>query len=197
MIEKATGKVLFTCSGSNIPNNVSSYGDYAFVNNTKVTRVTIPEGATTISSSMLKNCENLEEIVIPKSVTSISGFAFKDCKKLRSIIIAVENITFKVTDGCVIKESDKSVVLGACDATIPDGVTSICAMSFMGRDITSINIPSSVKKIGSEAFHNRILNFATFEVEEGWYVYAEGAEKYYFEINAFVLLRSSSDIYHD
>ena len=214
LIEKATGKVLFTCSGSNIPNKVSSYGDYAFVNNTKVTRVTIPEGATTISSSMLKNCENLEEIVIPDSVTSISGFAFKDCKKLRSIIIAVENSTFEVIDGCVIKKSDnsdKSVVLGACDATIPDGVTSICAMSFMGRDITSINIPSSVKNIGEEAFSGcGELISATFEVKEGWYIYYSAytnqppekvdieAEKFEdLSSAALSLSKSTTTIYHD
>lgn len=211
LIEKATNKVLFTCRWSNIPSDVSSYGEYAFVNNTSVTVIRIPDGTTEISADMLANCTELDTIEIPASVTTISGFAFRECAKLKNIVIASENPVFKSENGCVIKKADNTLVLGGCTATIPNYVTAIGEMAFLGRGITSITIPTAVKQIGREAFYDcGLLTSVEFAVKTGWYVYYspyadQEPQKLPLENDRFatgasaalVLSKSTSNIYHD
>ena len=91
LIEKATNKVLITCRWSNVPDNVSAYGEYAFANNADVVSISIPEGTTEIYPGMFKGCSKLETIIIPASVTGMSGDAFIDCPNLSNITIAEGN----------------------------------------------------------------------------------------------------------
>ena len=47
-------------------------------------KVVLPEGITTIESSLFEGCTFLSEFIIPASVTEIEAFAFKDCTSLES-----------------------------------------------------------------------------------------------------------------
>lgn len=50
-----------------------------------VTKVSIPEGVTSIGSAAFANCNNLASITIPSSVTSIGISAFFRCVQLANI----------------------------------------------------------------------------------------------------------------
>lgn len=59
--------------------------DGAFIFNTRLITVVIPEGVTEIGISTFNDCINLESVTIPASVTSIRTIAFENCESLTDI----------------------------------------------------------------------------------------------------------------
>lgn len=59
-----------------IPNSVTTIGDFAFYACTKLTQITIPSNVTTIEHGAFYCCYSLKSITIPTSVTNIEHVAF-------------------------------------------------------------------------------------------------------------------------
>jgi protein TonB len=132
----------------NIPNSVTSIGNWAFegtalynnrtnwedgalyINNCLIAvdasligDYKIKENTRLIGGGAFYGSSSLKSITIPSSVTSIGNWAFLNCNNLTSIII-------------------------------PNSVTSIGKGAFYGcSSLTSINIPNSVTSIGKGAFY--------------------------------------------
>ena len=66
---------------------VTTIGDFAFYNCTKLTSVTIPNGVTYIGIDAFYNCGSLTFVNLPDSVTDIFYRAFFNCEKLTSVTI--------------------------------------------------------------------------------------------------------------
>ena len=64
-----------------IPAGVTSIGDYAFQDCSRLTSITIPNSVTSIGYSAFEDCSSLTNITIPNSVTSIGNLAFNGCDK--------------------------------------------------------------------------------------------------------------------
>jgi hypothetical protein len=75
-----------------IPNSVTSIGNYAFSNRSKLTSIEIPNSVTSIGERAFQSCRSLTSIKIPKSVTSIGDYAFGWCSGLTNIEIP-ESVT--------------------------------------------------------------------------------------------------------
>jgi hypothetical protein len=105
-----------------IPDSVTSIGNYAFYNCSRLTSVTIPDSVTSIGSSAFYGCSSLTSITIPDSVKSIDWYAFYNCSSLTSVTIPdnVTSIGYRAFYGC------KSLT----SITIPDNVTSIGYQAF-------------------------------------------------------------------
>ena len=71
-----------------IPNTVTTIGDYQFFSFDNVTSVEIPNGVTSIGQYAFYECSDLTSITIPNRVTSIGEFAFRECSSLTSITIS-------------------------------------------------------------------------------------------------------------
>ena len=115
--------------------------------NSKVKKIVIENGVTSIGESAFYGCSSLTSITIPDSVISIGEWAFYDCSSLTSITIpkSVTSIGSGVFDGC------SSLI----SITIPDSVISIGYSAFYNcSSLTSITIPDSVTSIGTAAFQN-------------------------------------------
>ena len=128
-----------------IEDGVTSIGNYAFESCWNLTSITIPDSVTSIGKSAFHACSSLSSITIPDSVTSIGDSAFFDCNRLTSITISdsVTSIGDFAFAGC----SSLSSI------TIPDSVTSIGNGAFERCfSLTSITIPDSVTSIGKYAF---------------------------------------------
>ena len=126
-------------------NPVTRIGDFAFVNCTSLTSITIPDGVTSIGFAAFRGCSSLTSITIPDSVTSIGDYAFMRCSSLTSITIGAGVIS--IGDFAFYECSKLTSI------TIPDGVTSIGLRAFNGcTALTSITIGNSVTSIGGYAF---------------------------------------------
>ncbi len=110
-------------------------------NNSKVKKIVIEDGVTSIGDHAFRSCNNLTSITIPDSVTSIGDAAFRSCSSLTSITLpdSVTSIGDYAFGFCV----------GLSSITIPDGVTSIGYDAFYAcSSLSSITIPDNVTSIG-------------------------------------------------
>lgn len=129
-----------------IDNGVTSIGNYAFLDCSSLTSVTIPNSVTSIGNYAFRDCSGLTSITIPNSVTSIGYGAFRYCSGLISITLpnSLTNIYNSAFEGC---SSLTSV-------TIPTSITKINAAVFADcTSLTNITIPNSVTFIAPSAFY--------------------------------------------
>ena len=65
--------------------SVTSIGNWAFIDCSGLTSITIPNSVTSIGESAFSECSGLTSITIPESVTSIGYGAFIGCSSVTSI----------------------------------------------------------------------------------------------------------------
>ena len=92
-----------------IPGSVSKIGSSAFEDCTGLTSVTLSYGNTFISGSAFEGCTGLKELTIPGSVNFIGINAFKNCRNLLSIVSEIEYPSS--IDKCVFEGIPSSSVL--------------------------------------------------------------------------------------
>ena len=139
-----------------IPSSVTAIGYMTFCYCSSLTSIVIPEGVTEIGGGAFVDCTSLTSVVIPSSVTEIGKNVFSGCASLTSIIVEEGNSVYDSREGCnAIIETVTNTLIAACKSTIiPLGVTEIPCNAFNDIALTSIEIPSSVKIIGWDAFIN-------------------------------------------
>ena len=93
-----------------IPSNIKSIGDSAFISCYGLTSVTIPDCVEAIGEGAFQACTGLTSLTIGSGVTSIKNSAFLNCYNLRSITMLGEtpptltdaDRTFAATNNCPI-----------------------------------------------------------------------------------------------
>ena len=132
------------CSGEVvIDTSVVQIGANAFRGLYGITKITLPERLTTISSFAFTGARSLAAISIPASVTSIGTNVFSGTSSLQSFVVASSNMNYSVVNGALFNKN-QSVLIAYPAAnpqtsfTIPNGVTTISSTAFLGATNLSI-----------------------------------------------------------
>ena len=144
--------------------NVTAIGECAFIGSGLSGELDL-RGVKNIKSGAFNGCE-ITSITIGKNLSEIGPSAFFNCDDFNEIKLSDENDEYVYVDGCLIRRSDNTLVLGLASAVIPETVVSIGDYAFAYRkNLSEIAIPSSVTAIGSYAFAN-CENLKTIEVSQ-------------------------------
>ncbi len=108
---------------------VTAIGGYAFLGNSTLTSVTIPEGVTTIEHYAFCDCTSLTKVIIPEGVTTIERYAFFYCTSLTNVTIP-EGVTYIGNRAFSICASLKSV-------SLPASLTE-CSDAFSDLNLTKV-----------------------------------------------------------
>lgn len=135
----------------NLPNSLTSIGNYAFAYCYSLKSITIPNSVISIGDNAFCLCNKLSgSLIIPNSVISIGNNAFDQCTGLNGSLTIGESVTTIGNDAF----SSCSNLTGSL--TIPNSVTSIGNYAFGNCNgfTGSLTIGNSVKTIGDYAFYN-------------------------------------------
>ena len=174
-----------------IPNSVQEIGKRAFMDCTTLNKLTLGSGLKTIEKYAFSGCAALKSVIIPDSVETMEYAAFGSCTKLATLTIGknVQNMDGSAFYGC---SAITSVVWNAkqcndfdmsngeglyspfssareqiTEVTFGTEVQSIPAQLFAKMTkLPSVNIPSSVIRIGNNAFYNNKA-LASVTMEDG------------------------------
>jgi len=116
------------------------------------TELVLDAQVTDIMPKAFSGCKYLQKIVLPKSMADIPEDAFRQCYSLTEIDLTnVSVLEYGVFHSC---SSLKNVTWG-------DQLTTIGLLSFQGTAIEEIELPSSVRVLGSGAFSgcNNLISF--------------------------------------
>ena len=123
------------------------YAHNLYLNGTKITDLTIPNGVSTIKQYAFLGC-SMTSVNIPNyTVTSIGNSAFESCSSLTSVYIgnSVTSIGENAFRGCT----------GLPSVFIPSSITVISAGVFREcSNLTSVDFPNGISQIGNNAFYN-------------------------------------------
>ena len=116
------------------------------------------ESVTSIGDDAFKGCSRLTSITVPNGATSIGEEAFDGCDALENVNVNITNLAeyCKGNDICNIPGGTHLYIDNKeiTELVIPNIATNIGEWAFAGcHSLTSITIPNSVTSIGEYAFY--------------------------------------------
>ena len=163
------GESAFTgCSGLTsltLPSCITTIDDCTFYGCSGLTSLTLPSSVTSIGGSAFYGCSGFTSLTLPSGVTSIGDYAFSGCRSLTSLTLpssVTSSIGRWVFDGCYnLKEcnyfidSDLETYLAH---THDWGYIPVDEIKYYhnGQELTKLEIPSGVDKIGSYSFYKGV-----------------------------------------
>ena len=138
---------------------LTSIKDFAFLDCTNLSSISLPMSVKSIGEESFKNCYNLTSINLPASIERIGVCAFFNCTHLVNIILpnGLTSISNETFCGCS----------GLSSISIPNSVTSIGDSAFSGcHSLTNIVLPKGLTTIGERAF-SYCTNLTSIELPNG------------------------------
>ncbi|MDR2804036.1 MAG: leucine-rich repeat domain-containing protein, partial [Dysgonamonadaceae bacterium] len=130
-----------------------------------------PSSLTSISSGFFAGMEKLKKVIIPASVTTlpITAFMYNSNAYFTGDSIGVDpaNTVFSSVNGILYNKAQDTLIVcpaGLSAPAILPGVEAIGNQAFQYGALTGIQIPASVRSIGTNAFSNSKIANLSFEV---------------------------------
>ncbi|MDE6583937.1 MAG: leucine-rich repeat domain-containing protein, partial [Anaeroplasmataceae bacterium] len=150
-----------------LPNSVNELGSNAFYNCSNLTNITLSHSLESINFGTFSNCSSLTSITIPNNVTQIDSNAFANCTSLVDVyyegtiegwcevgLFGYEANPMYYASHFYLKNGSNEWE-EVTSIEIPETITKIGTYQFMGfANITAITIPNSVSFIDANAFAN-------------------------------------------
>ena len=142
-----------------MPNTISSIGEYAFAECSKLKKISIPTGVCSIKKCAFQHCESLQEIEMSKGIEFIEEDAFEGCKFLE--YIAIPKSIIRIEDGAFANCSRlrKIVFHDATNTSVlsHEMKVSLMILYLCNIDLYSYNESMFYKKIWEE-IRNQVIN---------------------------------------
>ena len=139
-----------------LTDNVEELGHIAFSGCTALTSINLPASLSVIGDKTFKGCTALTSINIPASLSTIDQDAFSDCTALKEVhtsdLSAWCRINFKNAKANPLYCARYLYVNGEMvnyDLTIPSDISELKNFTFSGMDLTEVNIPATLNRLGS------------------------------------------------
>lgn len=140
---------------------VSAIGNSAFLFQSFITDLVIPEGVKSLDWYCFNTCENLETVTLPDSLEFIDSWAFERCSKLKTINVPA-NVT-RINGGAFAQNSSMTSI--TCDPANKNYV-SVNGVLFT-KDMKELvaypggiqggyTVPATVNHIGDAAFYGAL-----------------------------------------
>ena len=113
--------------------------------NMTITKIEIPKTVQIIKNYAFYGCTELEEISIPQNVVNIGSYAFSRCRKLSHV-----QMKDNKEEELEICDHVFTECLNLKELTLPKNVIYLGEKFISGTGITSIVIPKSIKRVGTE-----------------------------------------------
>ena len=146
-----SGKVTVPASiiYNNVSYDVTEIGNYAFLGNTTITEIVLPEGIKTLGADCFERMSKLTKVNIPQTVESIFRFESssngitQNESNYRGGLLIIDNCLLKV----------KKELTGQVD--VPESTRLVAGYAFSGcKEITRISLPETVTEVGPYAFES-------------------------------------------
>lgn len=148
-----------TVENNGVTYTVTSIGNSAFSQKSNIATVAFPDTLTKIGDDAFDRCYNLEgELKLPNGLEEIGSYAFFSDSKIKTVI-------FPDTLICIGNRAFMSCYGLEGTLTLPEGLKEIGSSAFSGSaefagyvnnkmmNITAVNLPNSLEKLGYNAFH--------------------------------------------
>lgn len=120
-----------------------------FIKGSLVEELTI--GGKTLYAYLLKNCTSIKKLILSENTETVQADAFLGTKSLQSIEVSANNKFFEARENALIEKASAKLIAGI--SSVPEGVVTIGQKAFFSKKLSSLVMPSSLKKIEASAFH--------------------------------------------
>lgn len=127
-----------------LPSSLTTIGSYAFQGCSGLSSLSLPSNLATIGSYAFQNCNGITSLTIPENLTSIGSNAFSGCNYITQLTWNAINLT---TNGGISTGNITKVTIGSQVQYLPSNFVR-------GSKITTVTIPSSVTTIDPSAFES-------------------------------------------
>lgn len=145
-------------------------GDRAFLEESELTAISIPDSVTKIEERAFAGCNSLQSVVLPNGVTQIEECVFYYCKQLTDVSIG-SNVTH-------IGKGAFANCYALSSITLPESVTYVGELAFAWcRELKFVYFEGSVLDVAADAFTDNSYYFTIFHTpgaegfDKPWNVY--------------------------
>lgn len=128
-----------------LPSSILTIGDKAFLGDSRLITINLPENLTSLGVSVFEDCTSLENISIPNGIKSIPDRIFYGCTSLKTVTLN-DNIS-EIGESAFNKAGIKNI-------NLPNSISIIGEYAFTNSDIESIEMPMNVRDIPRGCFYD-------------------------------------------
>ncbi|MBQ7323038.1 MAG: leucine-rich repeat domain-containing protein [Clostridia bacterium] len=156
-----------------IPNSIVYIGDHAFSGCSALTTITLPDSVGGIGSWVFEDCSSLTNVTLSKSVISIGYDPFENCNSLTNIEVDENNPAYMSIDGNLYTKDGTRLIqysVGKTQTgfTIPESVTQVDSSAFTGAfNLTTLSIPGALYEESKLSWFYSRENLTSVIIGEG------------------------------